>query len=52
MTVYLVKCSGILIRNGTLQLGADIMLRVTAPGVRLEGVTIRGSARRNAIRGG
>ena len=47
-----VTCPGILIRNGTLQLGAGIMLRVTAPGARFEGVTISGSGGRMAVRGG
>ena len=49
---YPVDSPGILVRNGTLQLGADTGLRVTAPGVRFEGVTIRGSGGSNAVRGG
>ena len=46
-----VSCPGAVIRNGTLQLPPKTLLRVAAAGVRLEGVTIRGSGR-GAPRGG
>ena len=43
LPILQVACPGAVIRNGTLQLPPDSTLRVEAPGVRFEGVTIRGA---------
>ena len=46
-----VACPGVVIRNGTLQLPRNTHLRVTVPGVRLEGVTICGAGK-GVLKGG
>ena len=48
---HTLACPGAVIRNGTLQLPPNTLLRLTAPGVRFEGITIRGSGK-GAVAGG